>query len=157
MVSDLLVWLLPLALGILLLSAGLEDIRQREIANWKNAAIALMAPLWWWSAGLDPWPGMAIQFGVAAIVFAVFIGAFAIGQMGGGDVKLIGALSLWLAPMRLLDMLLVMAVAGGVLTLAFLVDRRVRRSTDPVEVPYGVAIAIAGLLSLGEPLLNQFA
>ncbi|MEH3124067.1 MAG: prepilin peptidase [Sphingomonas phyllosphaerae] len=151
-----LTWLLPALMGALLLSAGIQDVRSREIANWKNAAIALLAPLWWLAIGLDPWPGMAVQFGVALLVFAVFVGAFALGQMGGGDVKLIGALSLWLAPLHLLDMLLVMSVIGGALTLAMLIEHRVRRDDRAIEVPYGVAIALAGLLALGEPLLNQF-
>lgn len=151
-----LTWSLPLAMGALLLSAGIEDVRTREIANWKNAAIALLAPAWWLAIGLDPWPGMAVQLIVALTVFALFVGAFALGQMGGGDVKLIGALALWLAPLRLLDMLLAMAMIGGVLTLAMLIERRVRRSDATIEVPYGVAIAIAGLLALHEPLLNQF-
>ncbi|WP_341207673.1 prepilin peptidase [uncultured Sphingomonas sp.] len=151
-----LAWLLPILMGALLLSAGIQDVRSREIANWKNAAIALLAPLWWVAIGLDPWPGMALQCGVALLVFAVFVGAFAIGQMGGGDVKLIGALSLWLAPLHLLDMLLVMSVIGGALTFAMLVEHRVRRRMTAIEVPYGVAIAIAGLLALREPLLNQF-
>jgi len=48
-------------LGLFLLSAGIEDARTREIANWKNAAIALLAPLWWWSNGLALWPDMAFQ------------------------------------------------------------------------------------------------
>ncbi|WP_028965465.1 A24 family peptidase [Sphingomonas phyllosphaerae] len=151
-----LAWLLPVLMGALLLSAGIQDVRSREIANWKNAAIALLAPLWWVAIGLNPWPGMAIQFGVALLVFALFVGAFAIGQMGGGDVKLIGALSLWLAPLHLLDMLLAMSVIGGALTLAMLVEHRVRCRTTAIEVPYGVAIALAGLLALREPLLNQF-
>lgn len=151
-----LTWLLPALMGALLLSAGIQDVRSREIANWKNAAIAVLAPLWWLAIGLDPWPGMAVQLGVALLVFALFVGAFALGQMGGGDVKLIGALSLWLAPLHLLDMLLAMAIIGGALTLAMLIEHRVRRSEDAIEVPYGVAIAIAGLLALREPLLNQF-
>ncbi|MEH3104120.1 MAG: prepilin peptidase [Sphingomonas phyllosphaerae] len=151
-----LTWLLPVLMGVLLLSAGIQDVRSREIANWKNAAIALLAPPWWIAIGLDPWPGMAVQVGVAMLVFALFVGAFAMGQMGGGDVKLIGALSLWLAPLHLLDMLLAMSVIGGALTLAMLIEHRVRRSADAIEVPYGVAIAIAGLLALREPLFNQF-
>ncbi len=156
MVWGILGWLLPGVMGGLLLSAGIQDVRTREIANAKNAAIALLAPLWWLAIGLDPWPGMAIQLALAAMVFALFVGAFALGQMGGGDVKLIGALSLWLAPLHLLDMLLAMAVIGGALTLTMLAERRLRRSEAPIEVPYGVAIAIAGLLALREPLLNQF-
>jgi prepilin peptidase CpaA len=151
-----LAWLLPGIMGALLLSAGIQDVRTREIANWKNAVIAILAPIWWMAIGLDPWPGMAVQLAVASVVFALFVGAFAMGQMGGGDVKLIGALSLWLAPLHLLDMLLAMAVIGGGLTLAMLVEHRLRRSGAAIEVPYGVAIAIAGLLALREPLLNQF-
>ena len=40
---DILSWGLPVVLALLLVSAGIEDARIREIANWKNAAIALMA------------------------------------------------------------------------------------------------------------------
>jgi prepilin peptidase CpaA len=150
-------WLLPAILGLLLLSAGIEDARTREIANWKNATIALLAPLWWVSIGLDPWPGMAAQLAVGLVAFALFCGAFALGQMGGGDVKLIGALALWLSPFNLVSTLIVMSLAGGALTIAFLIDQRVRRGSGAIEIPYGVAIAIAGLLVLREPLVNQFA
>ena len=156
MVWDILVWALPATLGVLLVSAGVEDARRREIANWKNAAIALLAPLWWVAAGLEPWPGMAILAGGALLVFALFVGAFALGQMGGGDVKLIGALALWLAPGNVMSMLIVMSLAGGALTIAFLIDQRLRRGSGPIEIPYGVAIAGAGLLMLREPLINQF-
>jgi prepilin peptidase CpaA len=82
---------LVLMLGGLLLAAGIEDARRRTIANGTNAAVALLAPAWWWANGLALWPDVAVQLGVAAGVFALFVGLFAIGQMGGGDVKLIGA------------------------------------------------------------------
>lgn len=153
---NLLTVLLPILLGLLLLSAGIEDVRRREIANWKNAVIALMAPLWWLSIGLDPWPGMTIQLGVALVAFALFCGAFALGQMGGGDVKLIGALALWLAPLNVVTMLIAMSLLGGALTIVLLIEHRWRRAATPLEVPYGVAIALAGLLALREPLVNQF-
>ena len=157
MVWDFLAVALPIVLGLLLVSCGIEDARTREIANAKNAAIALLAPVWWFAIGMDPWPGMAVQLLAAAIVFALFVGAFALGQMGGGDVKLIGALALWLAPLNLVSMLIAMSLVGGVLTLVFLIDAKWRRHGAAVEVPYGVAIAIAGLLALREPLFNQFA
>lgn len=147
---------LAVCLGALLVSAGLEDVRQRTIANWKNVAVALMAPAWWWSIGLSPWPDMAWQLGVAVAVFALFCGAFAMGMMGGGDVKLIGALALWLPLGPLLSMLMVMAIAGGAVTLLMMIEHRIRRGESPLEVPYGVAIALAGLLALREPILNQF-
>ena len=147
---------LLVALGLLLVSAGIEDARTRQLANWKNAAIALMAPLWWLALGLPLWPGVALQLGVAALVFAFFVGAFALGQMGGGDVKLIGALALWLPAEQLVWMLVLMSLLGGALTLVMLIEKTVRKRTGVLEIPYGVAIAIAGLLVLREPLLNQF-
>ena len=153
----LLLGALPVALLLLLLSAGIEDVRTREIANWKNAAIALLAPLWWLAIGLPLWPGVALRVGGALAGFVLFCVAFHFGPMGGGDVKLIGALSLWLPPIVLLQMLVVMSLAGGVLTLLMLAEHRLRKSERILEIPYGVAIAIAGLAALREPLLNQFA
>lgn len=147
---------LALLLGAALIAAGIEDARDRNIANWKPAAIALLAPLWWWANGASAWPGAAVQLGIAAATFAIFAAAFHVGAMGGGDVKLITALSLWLPPGVFLGMVLVMSLAGGAVTLAMLVERRIRRGEAEVEVPYGVAIAAAGLLALREPVLNQF-
>lgn len=151
------VTLLLCALALLLVSAGVQDARSREIANWKNAVIALLAPAWWWANGLSPWPDIAVQIGVALAVFAFFAGAYALGQMGGGDVKLIGALALWFPVQPLLWMLILMSLIGGAVTLLLVAERRFRRRGDaPLEIPYGVAIAIAGLLVLNEPILNQF-
>ena len=153
---DILSWGLPAILVVLLVSAGIEDARIREIANWKNAAIALMAPLWWVSIGLSPWPDMAFQVGLAMVVLALFCVAFHFGQMGGGDVKLIAALALWLPIVPLLQMLLLMSVIGGALTLVMLLEHKLSKNSRVLEIPYGVAIAAAGLLGLREPLLNQF-
>jgi prepilin peptidase CpaA len=145
------------ALALLLVSAGVEDVRTREIANWKNAAIALLAPLWWWANGMAAWPDVPLQLGVALLVFGFFCAAFHFGQMGGGDVKMIGALALWLPPLPLLTMLLVMSLVGGALTLVLMIEGKLKRTSSGIEVPYGVAIAIAGLLALREPVLNQLS
>lgn len=148
---------LVVTLAILLVSAGVEDARKREIANWKNAVIALLALPWWWANGLSIWPDMALQIGVALAVFAFFAGAFALGQMGGGDVKLIGALALWLPVQPLIWMLILMSLIGGGLTLLMVAEKKLRsRGTMPLEIPYGVAIAMATLLVLREPIFNQF-
>lgn len=153
---EFLSWALPLGLALLLVSAGIEDARVREIANWKNAAIALLAPLWWVSIGMAPWPDMAIQVGVALIVLAAFCVAFHFGWMGGGDVKMIAALALWVPVSALIQILLVMSIVGGIITVVMLIDHRIRKAVGNPEVPYGVAIAIAGLMILREPLLNHF-
>lgn len=148
-------WLLALLVA-LLVSAAVEDVRTREIANWKNAVIALTAPLWWWASGLSPWPDAAIQLAVAAAVLGAFAAAFAFGWMGGGDVKLLAALALWLPVWWLPTMLVVMSLIGAGVTLAAIVHHRWRRHTSAVEVPYGVAIAAAALIAFREPILNHF-
>lgn len=116
-----------LAIGLLL--AGVTDLKRREIDNWLNAAIALTAPAFWWACGLSLWPDIAMHMGVALIAFAIAAALFAIGQMGGGDVKLIAALALWFPPALFLQMLIVMAVLGYVLTMG-LGAIRVGRSTN---------------------------
>ncbi|APR54441.1 peptidase [Sphingomonas koreensis] len=144
-------------LGLLLVSAGIEDARKREIANWKNAAIALLAVPWWIANGLAFWPDIVIQIGIALAVFALFAAAFHFGMMGGGDVKMIGALALWFPFQPLVTMLIIMSLAGGAITVLMLIDKWLRRQTAQPEVPYGIAIAIAALLTLREPILNQFS
>jgi len=144
------------ALVLILLAAGIEDARTREIANWKNAAIALLAPAWWWMQGYG-WVDAAWQIGIAVGVFALFVGAFHFGWMGGGDVKMIGALALWLPGPALFFMLVVMSIIGGVLTLIMMFDHWRRKAPGAVETPYGVAIAMASMVALGEPIFNHFA
>jgi prepilin peptidase CpaA len=144
-------------LALLLLIAAVTDLKARIIANRLNLAIALLAPAYWWASGLAPWPDMALQAALGLIVFAIFAGLFALGWMGGGDVKLLGALALWLPWVPLMRMLFAMSVLGGVLTLIVVAVHRTRKLTTSPEVPYGVAIASAGLWVIGELYLNQFA
>ena len=147
---------LSVLLALLLVYGAATDLRARIISNRLNLAIALLAPLWWWATGLTLWPGVALQLGIAVAVFALFSGLFAIGMMGGGDVKLLGALALWLPLDALVTLLVVMALAGGLITLATVLHHRFARKDGQPEVPYGVAIALAGLWVLGEPYLNPF-
>jgi prepilin peptidase CpaA len=91
------------------------------------------------------WPGAALQLGLALVAFAVLAGLFALRAMGGGDVKLLVALSLWIEPLWFLRLLVMMALLGGVLTLVFGAWHITRRRTDRIAIPYGVAIASAGL------------
>ena len=149
-------WSLLVLLAALLVAAAVCDLRKREIPHWIVIPVALLAPVFWWSTGLGVWPDMAIQLGVATIVFGLFAGAFALGWMGGGDVKLLTALVLWLPPAAVLVLIVVMSFAGGVLTLATVASHRIRKLSGQVEVPYGVAIAFAGIWLIGERFLNHF-
>jgi prepilin peptidase CpaA len=141
------------ALAIALVVAAVTDLRSRRIGNELTAAIALAAPLFWWASGLSLWPGAAGQLAVAAITFAICAGLFAIRAMGGGDVKLLAALALWIEPALFVRLILAMAVLGGVLTLLMLVAKAIRGGGEQVAVPYGVAIAIAGLWVIGSDAL----
>lgn len=142
-------------LAALLIAAAVFDLRARIIPNRLNLAIALLAPLGWWAAGLSPWPDIALQVGVAVAVFAAFTLLFALGGMGGGDVKMIGALALWIRWDLLLSLLMVMAIVGGVIAAAMLLRRRLSDAPQNPELPYGVAIAVAGLWALHQQYLNH--
>ena len=148
--------LLVAVLAAMLIVAIVGDVRARRIPNTLNAAIALLAIPFWWFSGLGMWPDVAIQIGVALAVFGLFTIFFAMGAMGGGDVKLLAALALWLPPLAVVKLLIVMSIAGGVLTAAMLVRHRATKSTHRLRVPYGVAIAFAGFWLIGERYLNQF-
>jgi prepilin peptidase CpaA len=154
--KDLVITLLPPLLAALLLVAAWGDIRSRTIPNALNGAIALLAVPWWWATDISLWPGIPIQLAIAATVLLLFGALFAFGAMGGGDVKMLTALAFWLPPIPLLNMLTIMALAGGALTLCMLITHKLRKAQDKLEIPYGVAIAFAGLAVFGERYLNHF-
>ena len=131
--------LLCAILAIMLLWAAVVDIRTRTIANRLNLAIALMAPLFWWATGVDPWPDAAIRVAVAVAVFMLF------------------ALALWFAPGDTLLLIVLMSLAGGVLTAIVMVEHKIRKNEGRPEVPYGVAIAFGALWLLAQRFLNHFA
>ena len=136
--------LLLAALALALTTAAVTDARRRQIDNWLNAAIALAAPLFWLASGLTL-AAVGWQVALAVGAFAVLTGLFAIGAMGGGDVKLLTALALWVRPLWFMHLITVMAVAGGVLTVVLAMWHVARRDRQQVVVPYGIAIAAGGL------------
>jgi len=133
------------SLAIALLAAGLSDWRHRLIGNRLNAAIALGAPLFWLASGLHPWPGIAAQLALAGTTFAIGAALFACRALGGGDVKLLAALALWVPPALFGRLVVATALVGGLLALALLLARMRRPGGAPVAVPYGIAIAAATL------------
>jgi len=153
--------LLLLALAATLIVAAVVDVRTFTISNRLNLAVALGAPLYWLSIPLASWPAIGIQLAAAAIVFVLLAAAFFAGMMGGGDVKLAAALALWFPPLVTIKFLVLMSLAGGVLTLVVLGWHRANKREGRPEIPYGVAIAFGALAVLGPILtqrfLNQFA
>ncbi len=143
-------------LACLLIAAAVTDIRSRIISNRLNLVIALIAPLYWLACGLPVWPGMALQLALGIGIFCAFALLFAIGMMGGGDVKLLAALALWFPWQALSLLLVVMAMAGGLVTLVTLAHHRLSKKTGNPQVPYGVAISLAAMWIVGERIIYQF-
>ena len=103
---------IPVALALL---AALFDLRSREIPDWISvclvaAAVAATA------AGISglSWWGLALGLAVGLVVSFVF---FALGGLGGGDVKLIAAIGACLGWLGLLQVLFWTALAGAALAL----------------------------------------
>lgn len=111
-------------------------------------------------AGGAGWGVIFSHAGAGLTVFAAGAGLFHLGVWGGGDAKLAGAMALWLGWDNLAPWLLIVALAGGALSLAVLALRRwrvaaaasaagpqwLRRLRNPAEgIPYGLALGIGGL------------
>jgi len=148
--------MLMAALALLLVIAAVVDVRTFTISNRLNLTVALLAPLYWLAVPLGH-GHIILQVAAAAVVFLLFAGAFHAGLMGGGDVKLASALALWFPPYATIKFMVWMSIAGGLLTLAVVGWHRFKQRQGRPEIPYGVAIAIGGLVILTQRFLNQFA
>ena len=161
--------LVTVALVALLVLACWFDVRERRIPNvltFAGAAAALLLRLaLGWGSALEGAAGAGL-----AVVLA--LAPFALGFLGGGDVKLLGAVGAFMGTDRLLGALLLVAVMGGIIALLEAVRRRALRqalvntygfakhwvllgrtgvtarleSPESMSVPYGVAIAVGSLL-----------
>lgn len=139
------------ALTILLVLAALSDLRNRRIGNRLCLTIALLAvPYWLVTEPTHPFR-LPIQIGLALIVGLVLLLPFIANLLGGGDVKLMAALALWLPPENLITALLVVSIAGGVLGVAMLL---LARHWTEKSVPYGVAIATAGIIAIAPRMIE---
>ena len=136
-------------------AAAFEDCRRLIIPN---ALVVSLCVLWVLQVATAPDFNLAASLAAAACAAAVFAAGallFSHGLMGGGDVKLLAAATLWAGPNTTPVLLLTTAILGGFLTLALLcwvAVRRVFASKDAIltpsriPVPYGVAIAAAALI-----------
>jgi prepilin peptidase CpaA len=144
-----------IALAVLLFAAAIVDIVKFAIPNTIVLAIIALFGLWLLTidVGLRE---VASSIAAALILFAIGLFLFSRNVLGGGDVKLISALGLWTGLAHLPRFLLVMAVAGGALAVVVLIAsllKSLAKSRFPISftalatarIPYGVAIAAAGL------------
>ncbi len=95
--------------------ACVTDLRTRRIPNTLTFGAALAGLLYQSvSGGVDGLGHAALGWLVGAVIFIV---PFALGGLGGGDVKLLAALGAWLGPEDVLWLSLYAGVAGGVMAL----------------------------------------
>ena len=109
------------AVGGLLLIACWTDLSSLRIPNWIPAAIAGLFALFALGLPLDDvlWHVLA-----SVVVLVGAAGLFAWGKLGGGDVKLLAAISLWAGwGPPLFDLLLAISLLGGVVSLVVLAFR----------------------------------
>jgi prepilin peptidase CpaA len=159
--------LVAVAIGILL-AIAYSDVRTRRIPNALTAAIAILGLAQLIVAG--DLVAAAHTLIASAAVFATAFMLFWRGVFGGGDAKLMAAMALLVGSHDLLDFLLIMSVCGGGLGLAILArdafHARRRHTSQQLAgpstvhwaaptpalakptVPYGVAIASAGVVML---------
>jgi Flp pilus assembly protein protease CpaA len=119
---EALTWIVLASLLALLGLAALTDLRERRIPNWLTVGTAALYPVYVLSSPAPvAWLG---ALGAAAAVFILGLVLFARQLIGGGDVKLIAAVTLWAGVDQLALFALVTSLAGGALALGSLWYRR---------------------------------
>jgi len=139
---------LLLALAIALIVAAFTDLKRREIDNTLNLAIAMAAPLGWWSMGFG-WIDVAWQVGLAVLTFVVGCALFARRQMGGGDVKLLAALALWFVPSGFGQVIVLMAMIGGGASVAMAAFNMERVPGERMRDAIGWIVALGWVWAAG--------
>jgi prepilin peptidase CpaA len=143
-------------LAIGLMFSVYSDIRYRLIYNKVTYTIAIVAPLFWFATGGWGLTDIGIHLLVAVCTFGLFAAFFVFGMMGAGDVKLLTALALWFNWTDVMEMLLYTSLLGGAVTIIFLILHKLKKKNGKVQIPYGVAISLAGLLTVGAQYFNHF-
>jgi prepilin peptidase CpaA len=141
-------WLILLLIGAITVAA-IEDAIRLRIHNVTCAMIAAGAV----GAMIAVGPTLALwqNLLVCAIILALGTAAFAGGLFGGGDVKLLAAIGLWLDLRGGSMLFMAVLLAGGLVAVAYLAANMLRRSNPGLRsrrIPYGIAIALGTLLTL---------
>lgn len=153
-VSSIALLLFPLLMAF----AASSDLLTMRISN---ALVGILAATFFAVALFIGMPleqiGVHVLVGVVTLI--VGFAFFAMRWVGGGDAKLAAATGLWIGLGALLPYLIYAALLGGALTLAILGLRRLpltpflarfrwleRLHDSKSGVPYGIALAAAGIL-----------
>ncbi len=142
--------------------AGIRDLTTMTIPNWLTLGLALAFFIGALLVGM-PLTEIARHASAGLALLLVGMGLFSMGWIGGGDAKFVAAASLWVGWAQALPYLLVATILGGGLTVLILLYRTMpipgfffrvdwlARLHDRKEgVPYGLALAAAGLMIFPE-------
>jgi prepilin peptidase CpaA len=152
-------WTIRLMFVVPLLVAAYTDITRYRIPNPLCLVMLAGFPLaQFLSSHPAPW---VLHIFTALAVLGVGLILFIPGLLGGGDAKLMAVCGLWLGPTAMLAALILTTVTGGLLCLLLLALRAMPVPANVAvlqkggKVPYGLAIAAAGLLMSGRlPMLG---
>lgn len=108
-------WLHLFPLLLLLIVAAAIDLASRRIPNWLTVTIALTGIL----QSLSPFHTCTIGLSVLGLLtgFVLMFGQFAVGGLGGGDVKLLMGVGAWVGPLPLLAIFAGASVIGLIIIL----------------------------------------
>jgi prepilin peptidase CpaA len=99
----------------LLVWAAIEDLRSRRIPNWLTFSLVLSGIVQsFTSHGVTTPTGSLLGL---LMGFALTFGMFAVGALGGADVKLLSGIGAWFGPQAALAVFCVEAVIGMILVL----------------------------------------
>jgi prepilin peptidase CpaA len=157
--------LLLLLFPLLMAFAASSDLLTMRISN--RVVLLLVAIFCAVAVGIGmPLDEFGLHVACATIVLIVAFAMFAFGWIGGGDAKLAAATTFWLGFGVTLPYLLYASLIGGAMTLGLLMVRRwplpvflvkidwVHRLHDQKSgVPYGIALAAAGLITYSDTLV----
>lgn len=121
-----------------------DDLRFRQIPNRLCVALLVTGVV---SSGMTRgWSGLQDGFFGAAIAFAVFLIPYALGGMGGGDVKLMAGFGAVTGLQGVMPALFLAVVAGALTSVVYLLAGRMRKRTAPAAIPYAPAIVAGSLI-----------
>ena len=99
----------------LLAWAAVGDARTRRIRNWLTLSIVLTGYAHHATGGLG---GVAWATAGLLVGFGLTVGPFAVGAIGGGDVKLLAGIGAWVGPAGVVAVFAAEAVLGMAIVLA---------------------------------------
>lgn len=150
--------LLLLVFPALMAFAAVSDLLTMTIPNRVSLLLIAGFLAMAWLIGMD-WQTIGLHLAAGAVVLVITFTLFALGWIGGGDAKLAAATGLWCGFGVLLEYALVASMFGGLLTLLILYWRTAllpefalkvnwiaRLHHAKTGIPYGIALAAAGLM-----------